>query len=550
MGDPLQIIEGYYRYCPGEERIKLSDAICYGRRRSNFPKCKGCQFNDDEKAAQSHRGERGPAPLAGAVATPAETALRSAARRSDGDRIESLFGAYDLRGTYPEPLNADVAWRIGLATAQFLRSQLRGYDRSERVKSTVVVGRDMRRSSAALAESLIEGLRAGGSPVVDIGLIDTPQLYFAVNRITCCGGVQVTASHNPPHYNGFKICGQKAKPISSDTGLLQVCKIAQNTVRHTSTQMAELRQEDLSDTYRRFVREFFPSAGGAFNAERPLKVVVDASNGMAGRWVPLIFGDVDWLEIVRLNFEHNGDFLHDPNPLVEANLDQLKDRMSRSKADLGVCFDGDADRLICVDEKSRTIPADIMTALLARTFLARSPGSVVVYDLRSSRVVAEEVRDAGGIPRRERCGHAFIKKVLADTKGVFAGEVSGHYYFRENFFCYYGMIAFAEIVNVLASTGQPIGELIAPLKRYAGSGELNFANDDPRGTIKRLAARYSNGEVDYLDGVTVQYADWWFNVRSSNTEPLLRLNVEAAGEELLKKKIEELRPLLGTQMGV
>jgi phosphomannomutase len=543
VGDPLQKINGYVRFCPGEERIKLSDAICYGRRRSNFPKCKGCQFNDDEKAALGRRGER--TPESPGPAQPTEQASRPAARRSDADRIESLFGAYDLRGTYPDPLNDDVAWRIGLATSQFLRSQLRGYDRSERAKSTIVVGRDMRRSSAALAESLIEGLRAGGSPVVDIGLIDTPQLYFAVNRITCCGGVQVTASHNPPHYNGFKICGQKAKPISSDTGLLQVCKIAQNTVRHAATQMAELRQEDLSEPYRAFVRDFFPVMGGCFNAKRRLKVVVDASNGMAGRWVPLIFGNIDWLDVVRLNFEHNGDFLHDPNPLVEANLDQLKDRMSRSKADLGVCFDGDADRLICVDEKGRTIPADLMTALLARTFLTRVPGSVVVYDLRSSRVVAEEVRDAGGIPRRERCGHAFIKKMLADTKGIFGGEVSGHYYFRENFFCDSGMIAFAEIVNTLTTTGKPISELIAPLRRYFGSGELNFTNDDPRGTIKRLAAQHSDGEIDYLDGVTVQYRDWWFNVRPSNTEPLLRLNVEAASEELLKKKVAELSQILG-----
>jgi len=528
VGETMQKPEEYFRFCPGEERIKISDAICYGRRRSNFPKCKGCQFNDDEKragAAADRRAELG---------------------RADVDRIESLFGAYDLRGTCPDPLDPEIAWRIGVGISQFLRSQLRGYDRSERIKSTVVVGRDMRKSSPALAESLIEGLRAGGSPVVDIGLIDTPQLYFAVNRIVCCGGVQVTASHNPPNYNGFKICGQKGKPVSSDTGLTQICKIAQNTMRHSGTQVAELRQEDLSEPYREFVRGFLTKSGGCFSAERPLKIVVDASNGMAGRWLPLIFGDIEWLEIVRLNFEHNGEFLHDPNPLVEANLDQLKDRMSRAKADLGVCFDGDADRLITVDERGNTIPADLITALLARKFLQQSPGSVVVYDLRSSRVVAEEVREAGGVPRRERCGHAFIKKVLADSKGLFGGEVSGHYYFRDNFFCDSGMIAFAEIINLLAETALPISELVAPLRRYAKSGERNFRNDDPRGTIKRLAARYSDAEIDYLDGVTVQYKDWWFNVRPSNTEPFLRLNVEAANSDLLASKLAELCPMLGT----
>lgn len=529
MGETVQKVDGYDRYCPGEERIKISDAICFGRRRSNFPKCKGCQFNDDEKKMAAKAGDR-----------------RSETGAAEIDRIESLFGAYDLRGTCPDPLDPEIAWRIGLATAQFLRSQLRGYDRSERAKSTVVVGRDMRRSSAALAESLIEGLRAGGSPVVDIGLIDTPQLYFAVNRMTCCGGVQVTASHNPPNYNGFKICAQKGKPVSSDTGLTQICKIAQNSTRHPGTQIAELRQEDLSEAYRAFVRGFLTTNGGCFNSERPLKVVVDGSNGMAGRWLPLLFGDLEWLDIVRLNFEHNGEFIHDPNPLVEANLDQLKDRMSRAKADLGVCFDGDADRLITIDERGNTVPADLVTALLARKFLTQSPGSVVVYDLRSSRVVAEEVREAGGVPRRERCGHAFIKKILADSKGVFGGEVSGHYYFRDNFYCDSGMIAFAEILNLLAETGQPISELVAPLKRYAGSGELNFRNEDQRGTIKRLAAQYSDGEIDYLDGVTVQYKDWWFNVRPSNTEPLLRLNVEAANQELLTRKLADLCPILGT----
>jgi phosphomannomutase len=545
----MQNIDGYNKYCPGEDRIKISDAICFGRRRSNFPKCKGCQFNDDEKRA-ARRGVTTRGTVAGtAVAVaPGLDEKRPEPTPSDGDKIESLFGAYDLRGIYPDPLDTDVAWRIGYASAQFLRSQLRGYDRSERVKSTVVVGRDMRRSSVALADNLIEGLRAAGSPVVDIGLIDTPQLYFAVNRMSACGGVQVTASHNPPNYNGFKVCGQKAKPISSDTGLTQICKIAQNTIKHQSTQMAELRQEDLSEPYRQFVRGFLDESGGPFNAERPLRVVVDASNGMAGRWLPLLFGDLEWLDLVRLNFEHNGEFFHDPNPLVESNLDQLRDRMSRSKADLGVCFDGDADRLITVDEKGNTVSGDLVTALLARRFLAEAPGCVVVYDLRSSRVVAEEVRAAGGVPRRERCGHAFIKKMLADTKGIFGGEVSGHYYFRENFYCDSGMIAFAEILNLLTASGKSMSELIAPLRRFASSGERNFTNDDPRGTIKRLAAQYSSGDIDYLDGVTVQYKDWWFNVRPSNTEPLLRLNVEAAGEDLLKRKLAELCPLLGTEV--
>lgn len=529
MTDSPQKPDLYYRYCPGEERIKISDAICLGRRHSNFAKCKGCQFNDDEKAAATGVGTRKPGEPS----------------RPDLETIESLFGAYDIRGACPEPLGAELAWRIGQATAQFLRSQLRGYDRSDRAKSTVIVGQDMRRTSPMLAEALIEGLRAGGAPVVDIGLIDSPQLYFAVNRITCCGGVQVTASHNPPQYNGFKVCGQKAKSISADTGLNQICKIVQNTMKYQPAQMADLRQEDLSDAYREFVRGFLNATSGCFNAERPLKVVVDASNGMAGRWFPLIFGDLDWLEIVRLNFEHNGEFVHDPDPLVRSNLDQLIDRMKRSKADIGVCFDGDADRIVAVDEKVRVVPADLMTALMARSMLGRSAGSVVVYDLRCSRVVPEEIRDAGGTPRRERCGHAFIKKMLADTKGVFGGELSGHYYFRDNAYCDSGMIAFVEMLNLLSSTGKPLSELIAPLRRYAQSGELNFRHEDPREAIKQIAGKHRGAEIDYLDGITVQYPDWWFNVRASNTEPLLRLNAEAADEAMLEKKLKDLHPLLG-----
>ena len=601
MAEPVQTNDVYSRFCPGEERIKLSDAICLGRRRSNFPKCKGCPFNDGEKKAGSryapaNRGSSSPplfasptsivpavasasesaSAISGAAASGSATPLppivavsekkpeasrietarldtgRFEASRLDaaagGHRIESIFGTNDLRGVYPYPLDADLAWRIGYGTAQFLRSQLRGYDRSERAKSTVVVGRDMRRSGPDLAQALIEGLRAAGSPVIDIGMIDTPQLYFAVNRLTCCGGIQVTASHNPPNYNGFKICGPKAKPISCDTGLTQICKIAQNTIRHISPQMAEFRQADMTEAYREFVRGFLCDVDGPYSSKRRFKVVVDASNGMAGKWLPLLFGDVEWLEMIRLNFEHNGEFAHDPNPLVEANLAQLRDRMSRSRADLGVCFDGDGDRLITLDEKGSMVPGDLLTALLARKFLAESAGSVVVYDLRSSRAVVEEIRSAGGIPRRERCGHAFIKKMLADSKGVFAGEVSGHYYFRDNFYCDSGMIAFAEVLNLLTQAGKPMSEWIAPLRKYASTGERNFTNDDPKGTIKRLAVQYSDGEIDYLDGITVQYADWWFNVRPGSTEPLLRLNLEAASEELLTQKLAELCPLLGTSV--
>jgi len=529
----IQEANDYYRYCSGEELIKISDAICLGRRRGNFPKCKGCQFNDEDKQsrAESMMGQ-----------TPARGRDHAKTKR---DAIESIFSTYDVQGMYPEPLDTEIAWRIGYATAQLLRSELRGYDRSDPAKSAVVVGRDMRKSSPVLAEALIQGLRSGGASVIDIGLVDTPQLYFAVNHLTCCGGVQVTASHNGSHVNGFKICGKMSRSISSDTGLGKICKIAKNTMPHASGQLADFSQNDLAGPYKKFVRQFL-KPGGPFNEDRPLKIVVDASNGMAGRWFPQLFDDVDWLEIVRLNFDHNGEFVHDPNPLIESSLVQLKDRMSRAKAHFGLCFDGDADRCVVVDNALNTVPADLITALMARYALQEAAGSTVVYDVRSSRVVKEEIQQAGGIPRRERCGHAFIKKALSDTKGILGGELSGHYYFRDNGCCDSGVIAFVQVVNILAKSGKSLSELLIPLKRYAHSGELNFVNDDPDGTIKKLAHLYSDAKIDYLDGVTVQYEDWWFNVRQANTEPLFRLNVEAKDRDMLNAKLEKLYPHLGT----
>jgi phosphomannomutase len=525
--------QDYHRFCPGEEQIKLSNAVCMGRRRSNFPKCKHCQFNDDLPVKPGMTITQSP-PTSG---PPAD--------RAPADRIGELFQANDIRARCPDPLSEDSAWRIGQASAQFLRSELRGYDRAQPEKSTVIVGRDMRKSSPALAAALIEGLRAGGSPVIDVGMVDTPQLYFAVNRLTCCGGVQVTASHNPGDYNGFKICGQKGRPVSTDTGLTKIRKIAENTLRHIAGPLAPIEKTDLSEEYKTFVRGFLNEKIVTRTAENPLKLVVDASNGMAGRFFSLIFGDVEWLDIVRLNFEHNGEFIHEPNPLADANLSQLRDRVIRSKADFGVCFDGDADRMILIDGGGQTVRGDLVTALLAPYFLKEYPGSSILYDLRSSRAVAEEIRKAGGQPRRERSGHAYLKKALADAKAVFGGEYSGHYYFRDNWYCDSAFIAFAEVINVLNQTGQSLGELVTPLKRYCGSGEHSFRCDNPRPIIEKVARQYADAKIDYLDGITVQYDHWWFNVRPSITEPYIRLTVEADEAAILASRLQEVSAILG-----
>ncbi|MFQ6048013.1 MAG: phosphomannomutase/phosphoglucomutase, partial [Phycisphaerae bacterium] len=323
-----------------------------------------------------------------------------------------------------------------------------------------------------------------------------------------------------------------------DTGLQEIRRIALAVHRHETTTPGSLRQVDLSAEYKGFIRQFL-------HPLRKIKVVVDASNGMAGKWFDILFGDAENLRAVVLNCETTGQFVHDPNPLIDANLAQLQEAVRRRKVDFGVCFDGDADRCMFVDEQGQIVRCDLITALLARAFLRAHPGSTIVYDLRSSRVVPEEIKQAGGIPRRERVGHAFMKQALADSKGVFGGELSGHFYFRDNWYCDSGMLAFVHMVNLLSHEQKPLSRLIKPLQRYVASGERNFENDDKDGTIERLAERYQDGQLDFLDGITVNYDDWWFNVRPSNTEPLLRLNLEARTVRLLKKKLAEVSSLLG-----
>lgn len=523
-----QAPDSYYRYCPGEEAFLLSDAICLGRRRINFHKCKGCQFNDDEHGRPSYTAQ----------VLAVHDRVGGGGGDVQGDLIDAVFKAYDVRATVPDPLNEDIAWKLGNATAQFLRTSLGGYDRADSELQAMVVGRDMRKHSPMLSRAFIEGALATDTRVIDIGMVDTPQIYFAVNHLRTCGGAQTTASHNPANYNGFKICGRKAKPIGVNTGLQEIKRIAKAIARYPVSEHASAETVDLSEPYRAHIRRYL-------NAPRKLKVAVDASNGMAGRWFPILFSDVAGLTIIPLNFEHNGEFVHPPNPLVAANLQQVRDAVREHGADFGACFDGDADRCMFIDEHAKIVRCDVITALLAREYLEQCPGSTIVYDLRSSRIVAKVVEQAGGTPRRERVGHVFMKRAMAENNAVFGGELSGHFYFRDYFFCDSGAMAFAAVLNLLTKTGRSLSELTAPLQIYAASGERNYENDDQQGTLQRIAEKYSDAEVDRLDGVTVQYDEWWFNVRASNTEPLLRLNMEAESEELLQRKLAELTPLLG-----
>ncbi|HEY4328834.1 MAG TPA: phosphomannomutase/phosphoglucomutase, partial [Phycisphaerae bacterium] len=433
----MQLLNDYYRQCPGE-KYKISDAVCLQRRKHHYPKCPGCQWNPatlniQEKSAQ---------PL------PTEVPM-----------IEQVYKAYDIRGIYPDPLNEDIAWRTGHATAQFLRMNLSGLAKADPRMNMIIVGRDMRLSSPSLTKSLIDGILSTGTNVIDIGMIDTPEIYFAINHLGCCGGIQTTASHNPAQYNGFKISGIEARPVGESTGLNEIKRLAMSIRRGPAAATGRVETMDLSRPYKSHVLQFL-------NLKRPLKVVVDCSNGMACKFIPSIFMGQPNLQIIPLNTEITGTFKHEPNPLIDSNLRELQEAVLSTAADFGVCFDGDADRCIFVDEQAKIVRCDILTAFLAKDFLKKNPGSAIVYDLRSSRVVKEEVLNSGGIPKRERVGHVFMKKALADSHAVFGGELSGHFYFRDSFKTDSGAVVFAVTCSVLSGYDMPLSQILKPLLRF------------------------------------------------------------------------------------
>ncbi|MDX2115176.1 MAG: phosphomannomutase/phosphoglucomutase [Planctomycetota bacterium] len=463
--------------------------------------------------------------------------------------LGKVFKAYDVRGTYPDPLNESMAWQIGVGAGRFLLADAESAGETSPMARNIVVGHDMRKHSPSLRDALCRGIMDAGANVIDIGLCDTPMVYFAINHLDCGGGVQVTASHNPPQYNGFKVSKRRAKPVGELTGLAEVRKFAAMADPATKGGgKGRLEKRDLWDAYREHVLAFCSTGG------KKIKAVIDASNGMAGTMVPKVFGKkgagVPGLEIVELYFDNSkGEFVHEPNPLVAANLRDLQKKVLEEKADLGICFDGDADRLMVVDETGGIVGCDHLTAWLGAWFLRRSGGGTVVYDLRSSKAVQEDIVKAGGTPVRSRVGHVFMKAALAERGAVFGGELSGHFYFRDNFNADSGAIALATLLTAVAEAGKPMSRLIAPVARYAQSGEMNFENEDKDGALAQLKEKFGpRGKVDELDGVTIDcfaQAGWWCNVRKSNTEPLLRLNLEARDPATLRAMVEQVAPMLG-----
>ncbi len=428
----------------------------------------------------------------------------------------AVFKAYDIRGTVPDQLDADLAYGIGRATANFIGGE------------SLVVGRDARAHSPELREALVRGITDEGVAVIDLGEVSTPMLYYAVSALQAGGGIMVTASHNPAEYNGFKICREHAIPIGEASGLREIeGLVAERAAAQPAQQRGEVRQADVRCGYVDHVL--------SVGTRRPeVKVAIDCGNGMASVGLEPLLAKLP-VTVERLYFEPDGTFPnHEADPLKLENLADVGEAVRRTGADFGVAFDGDADRAVFVDEAGRPIASDLMTGVMARRQLERHPGGLVLYDLRSSRAVAEEVERAGGVAEMCRVGHSFVKAQMRASGAVFAGELSGHIYFRfsDQLMADDAVAAFVALLDVLAAEGKPLSQIMAPLRRYSASGEINRRVKDVQRVLSEIEREHAEAPlVSRLDGLLIRYEDWWFNLRPSNTEPVLRLNLEAESEQ-------------------
>ena len=442
---------------------------------------------------------------------------------SDLDRI---FKAYDVRGVVPDQLDAHLARRIGAAFATWS-----GLPR-------LLLGRDARLSSPELAEALAAGATNAGVDVVDLGLASTDLLYFASGALDL-PGIMLTASHNPKQYNGMKFCLPGAKPVGEESGLREVRALVESAEPPPALAKGSVERRDMLERYVEHVLTFVDAS-----SMRSLTVAADTANGMGGLVVPAVFERLP-VTLHHLFPELDGTFPNHPaDPLDASNQRDLKRTVLETGADVGLAFDGDADRVFLIDERADDVSGSLLTALVAAAMLRREPGAKVVHNLVCSWVVPETIREHGGEPVRTRVGHSFIKQVMADTGAIFGGEHSGHYYFRDNYRADSGLIAAVVALGELSAASAPLSELLAPFKRYAASGEINTVVDDKAGAIERIARTLGDGRQDRLDGLTVEFDDWWCNVRASNTEPLLRLNVEARTPATLADKTAEVLALI------
>ena len=430
--------------------------------------------------------------------------------------IPDIFKAYDIRGLVDGELSPDFAFAVGLAFARFLEI--------EREPSTVIIGEDMRPSSPELAEAFSAGVTSNGTNVIRIGLASTDMLYFAAGSKNLPGAM-FTASHNPAEYNGIKLCLSGARPIGKETGLLTIEKFVREGLPVAMRPPGVESNEDLLGAYADYLHGLV-----SFKGNRSLKIVIDAGNGMAGYTAPAIFERLG-AQITPLYFELDGNFPnHEANPIDPKNLRDLQKSVLENKADIGLAFDGDADRCFLVDEKGQAVDPSLLTSLIASRELAKHPGAVIIHSLISSRAVVEVINESGGVPVRSRVGHSYIKALMAQTGAVFGGEHSGHFYFKDFWRADSGALAALHALAALGESDKTISELLSPFQRYVASGEVNSRVEDVTSVIQKIKEKYEilpEYSIDELDGLTISSATWWFNIRASNTEPLLRLNVEA-----------------------
>jgi phosphomannomutase len=442
--------------------------------------------------------------------------------------LDRIFKAYDVRGVVPDDLDAELARRIGAAFASWTRLP------------SMLLGRDCRLSSPELASAIADGARSRGVDVVDLGLASTDLVYFASGSLDL-PAVMITASHNPKDYNGLKFCLPGARPVGEETGLREIRRLVEDGMPAADVEAGRLERRDLLDAYVDHVLSFVD-----VGSMRPMTVAVDTANGMGGLVVPPVMARLP-VTLHHLYADLDGTFPNHPaDPIDPENQRDLKSAVLERRADVGLAFDGDADRVFLVDERAEDVSGSLLTALVARAMLREEPGAKVVHNLICSRIVPETIRAEGGIPVRTRVGHSFIKQVMAETGAIFGGEHSGHYYFRKNYRADSGLIAAVVALGELSAAEQPLSELLAPFRKYFDSGEINSRVDDQAGRIERIASSLADGHQDRLDGLTVEYRDWWCNVRPSNTEPLLRLNVEATTPELLAEKTAIVLDLIRT----
>jgi phosphomannomutase len=439
--------------------------------------------------------------------------------------LRRIFKAYDVRGVVPDELDEDDARRIGASFAGWADV------------ATIAVGYDCRLSSPSLAEAVRDGIVSRGVNVIDLGLASTDLLYFASGSLDV-GGVMLTASHNPPRYNGMKFCLPGARPVGEESGLGEILDGASRELGPAAARGTVERRE-LLDAYADHVLTFVD-----VDTMRPLTVVADTANGMGGLVVPAVFDRLP-VTLFHLFPDLDGTFPNHPaDPIDPDNQVDVKREVLERHADLGLAFDGDADRVFVIDERAEGVGGSEVTALVASALLDREPGATVVHNLITSWAVPEVIREHGGTPVRTRVGHSFIKQVMAETGAIFGGEHSGHYYFRENYRADSGLIAAVMVLEQLSLADRPLSDVLAPFQRYRASGEVNSRVADAKATIEDIASAFRDGRQDRTDGLTVEFDDWWFNVRPSNTEPLLRLNVEARTDDLLREKVDAVLALI------